>query len=168
MNWKYCIVSRKYNIVSRKYNILRSATCEQKAMAPKTHHMVNVRIYGSYTNLIFFPSPEKDREVMINLWELLTLNAFSSQDVVSKFTLLTNEMKPLQFTGSCVPVLYLPGHDYVLLPGATDGFLTTSYSAVVPDCLRNFAHSVALRHPEVIWSNNFNLINLWFEGLHDY
>ena len=67
----------------------------------------------------------------------------------TKFTLLSNEMKPLHFTGSFVPVPFLPGHDYVLIPGVKDGILRTTYCTAVPDCLQDFAYSVQLCQPEV-------------------
>ena len=74
---------------------------------------------------------------------------------VSKFSLLTNEMKPLHYTGSLVAVPFLPGHDYVLLPGDKDGFLRTTYYVAVPDCLQNFAYALSLNKPEVSFFNLF-------------
>ena len=74
-----------------------------------------VPIYGSHTNLIVFPSPEKDGKVMIEPVRNFNIEHFLYlQDDVSKFTLLTKEMKPLHFTGSCVAVPFQPGHHYVL------------------------------------------------------
>ena len=62
--------------------------------------MINLPIYGDYTDVLYFPVGET-RE--------------------GKTTLLTNELKPLKHTGSYVPVPYLPQHDYVLLPGTEEG-----------------------------------------------
>ena len=48
---------------------------------------------------------------------------------------------------------YLPGHDYVLLPGVGDGQVRIAYSDVVPMSLHTYAYMTNLSHPEVILSN---------------
>ena len=63
--------------------------------------------------------------------------------------MLSNELVPLHSTGSLVPVPYLRGHNYVLLPGAGDGLLKTHYSAEVPDCVQNFLYRYELHNLEV-------------------
>ena len=118
-------------------------------MVPNTELLVNIPIYGGHTNLLFFPSPQAHKEVMFQIWLYYSLVKSHFIQNVSKFTLLTTEMKPLHFTGSLVPVAFLPGHDYVLVPGVQDGFLRTTYSAAVPACLQNFAYALHLRQPEV-------------------
>ena len=117
-------------------------------MAPNTELLVNVPIYGDHTNLLFFPSPQGHKEVVFRILVILQSKCHFIQ-YASKFTILTNEMKPLHFTGSLVPVPYLPGHDYVLVPGVNADYLRTTYSAAVPDCLQNFVYAVQLRQPEV-------------------
>ena len=96
-----------------------------------------------------------------------TLNKQKLSQITSKFTVLSNELKPLQFSGSFVPVPYLPGHDYVLLPGAADGFLRMTYSDVVPDCLQNYAYSFVLRQPEVTFYTGLNQNNKFIAGHHE-
>ena len=118
-------------------------------MASNTEFLVNIPIYGGHTNLLFFPSLQAHKEVLVHFLPILQLHKCNFIQNVSKFTLLTNEMKPLKYTGSLVPVPFLPGHDYVLVPGVQDGFLRTTYSAAVPDCLQNFAYALSLRQPEV-------------------
>ena len=73
-----------------------------------------------------------------------------------KFTLLTNELKPIHKTNRCAQVPYLEGHDYVLLPGAGNDFGRLAYSHGVPECLQNYSYQTELPHPEVIlyfWLN---------------
>ena len=94
-------------------------------------YFVNIPIYGAYTDVYYFPAPATHRE--------------------GKFSLLTNELKPLYPTGSFVPVPYLPGHDYVVLSGTKDGHAMITYSHGVPDCLQGYSYSTELHHPEVIW-----------------
>ena len=85
--------------------------------------MINLPIYGDYTDVIYFPV-DKTREG-------------------------TNELKPLRHTGSYVPVPYLPQHDYVVLPGTEEGRVRITYSEVIPDCLQNFAYLTEL-YTEVV------------------
>ena len=70
---------------------------------------------------------------------------------MSKFAVLSNELVPLHSTGSLVPVPYLRGHNYDLLPGAGDGdgFLKTNYSAVVPDFVQNVPYRYELHNLEL-------------------
>ena len=68
---------------------------------------------------------------------------------MSKFAVLSNELVPLHSTGSLVPVPYLRGHNYVLLPGAGDGFLKMNYSVQVPDCVQNVPYRYELHNLEV-------------------
>ena len=68
---------------------------------------------------------------------------------MSKFAVLSNELVPLHATGGLVTVPYLSGHNYVLLPGAGDGFLKTHYSAQVPDCVQNVPHRFELHNLQV-------------------
>ena len=70
---------------------------------------------------------------------------------LSNFTLLTNDVTPICNSGSVVPVPYLPGHDYALLPGADNGLLDIKYSATVPDCTQNFRYLFPFGHPEVLY-----------------
>ena len=49
-----------------------------------------------------------------------------------------------------VPVPYLPGHEYALLPGADNGLLDIKYSATVPDCTQNFRYLFSFGFPEVL------------------
>ena len=92
--------------------------------------MIYLPIYGEYTDIVYFPVGE-------------------TRD--GKLTLLTNELKPLKHTGSCVPVPYLPNHDYVLLPGTEGGSVRITYSEVIPHCLQNFAYLTELCTPEVVY-----------------
>ena len=106
-------------------------------MYTKTHYVMNIPIYGAHTQLIIFPTPNINGEVIVWLIKYLDLKICFSQNL-SNFTLLTNDVTPIHNSGSVVPVPYLPGHDYALLPGADNGFLDIKYSATVPDCTQNF------------------------------
>ena len=65
--------------------------------------------------------------------------------------MLSNKLVPLHSTGSLVPVPYLRGHHYVLLPGAGDGdgFLKTNYIAVMPDCVQNVPYRYEFHNLEL-------------------
>ena len=78
----------------------------------------------------------------------------------SNFTLLTNNLTPIRNSGSVVPVPYLPGHDYALLPGTDNGLLDIKYSATLPDCIQNYRYSFHFGHPEVpyLQENSLNHI----------
>ena len=64
--------------------------------------------------------------------------------------MLTNELQPKHKTDHYALLPYLPGHDYVLLPGVGDGQVRIAYSEVVPTSLQKYAYMTNLSHPEVI------------------
>ena len=82
--------------------------------------------------------------------------------------MLTNELQSKQRTGYDALLPYLPGHDYVLLPGAGDGQVRIAYSDVVPTSLQKYAYMTSLPHSEVIvytFSSNTILANIPFQVL---
>ena len=91
---------------------------------------VNLPIYGNHTDIVYFSAHKTCKD--------------------GTYTLVTNELKPLHNTGSVVPVPYLLGHDYVLLPGSEKGRINIRYHDVVPNYLQNFAFITELQKPEVI------------------
>ena len=70
--------------------------------------MIYLPIYGEYTDIVYFPVGE-------------------TRD--GKLTLLTNELKPLKHTGSCVPVPY-----YFVLPGTEERRVRITDTEVIPHC----------------------------------
>ena len=66
-----------------------------------------------------------------------------------RFTLLTNELQPKHKAEHYALLPFLPGHDYVLLPGVGDGQVRIAYSDVVPTFLQKYAYMTTLSHPEV-------------------
>ena len=117
-------------------------------MFTNTRYVMNIPIYGIHTQLVIFPTPNRNGEVLS-----LTAKISKSKNIFSQnhsnFTLLTNDLTPIRNSGSLVPVPYLPGHDYALLPGTDNGLLDINYSATVPDCTQDFCYSFHFGHPKV-------------------
>ena len=67
--------------------------------------------------------------------------------------MLTNELQPKHKTEHYALLPYLPGHDYVLLPGVGDGQVRIAYSDVVPLSLQRYAYMANISHPEVSLDN---------------
>ena len=93
---------------------------------------INIPIYGQYTDIVYFPAP--------------------ATHPMGKCSLLTSELHTLQHSGSYLSVPFLPGHDYVLLPGSVDGECRVTYSTVVPSYPQNFLYLTELEMPEVVYA----------------
>ena len=119
-------------------------------MFTNTHYVMNIPIYGIHTQLVIFPTPNTNGEVLVWLLKYLYLKTYFSQNH-SNFTLLTNDVTPICNSGSVVPVPYLTGHDYALLPGTGNGLLDITYSATVPVCTQDFRYSFHFGHPKVTY-----------------